>query len=231
MCALFLISLVLNVYLGVSMANRSANNEAINVIADSSDSSTVPDETKDSESSIEEEIPVSSKEISDIVVDDNAATLINPVPFRTPFVFSVTGYSEEKEKDISINIQITVEGVTRGEEAWEWLQDGSSINDEEDKAPDGKEWALIRVRAQLLETSDSDYEFGSYDSDFVAYDSNGIEMPNQYIFVPTDRFGGKVKVGDVNEGVIALLVTPGDNFVIQYDRFYSLTRSYYFATQ
>ncbi len=148
-------------------------------------------------------------------------TLKNPIPVGDSFTFDLK--KEVKEKKVDLEIRMTVQSIIRGEEAWKLIQAENSTNKQ---APEGMEYALIKINGELTKSSDPEYEYYFNSQDFYSYDSKGIAMPGKFVVEP-DAFGGLVTVGGSKDGMVALLVPINAEFFIKYNT----SKPYYFASK
>ena len=112
------------------------------------------------------------------------------------------------------NMNITLQEVIRGENAWKRLRKVSNANK---PADEGFEYVLARVKFEYSARGKPGLCIHKLTpKQFIACSSEGDEYPNADIGLPEPELKGDLRSGDTLEGWIALLVPESDKTPLLY---------------
>lgn len=175
------------------------------------------------ETEVVEEVEAEKVEVEETPVEESdVGKRSNPVPVGEWIAIEETYYSEDDEQlDALLNVRIT--DVIRGEEALNVLMEENQFNE---PAPEGHEWVIINIEAELLEGSEDDpYTIVPW---FSVMDSTGSQVSqDDYGTLDGDEYGHvDLFPGGTTSGRYAFYTVEGDETLLTYEKF--LDGSIYF---
>lgn len=135
----------------------------------------------------------------------------NPIkPGEAGTVYAV-GYSDHKSGNFQVSIRVT--GTIRGDEAWKLIENENMFNE---AAPEGKEYILVKVAAEVIDADTEEVAFSISDYDFEFVSRNGTTLDRASVVTP-DELTAELYKGGTTEGYIAGLVDIGDTVDLKYE--------------
>ena len=136
----------------------------------------------------------------------------NPLPLGDTITTKVAIY-DESFNSYAANLDLTIAGITRGEEAWQQILAENQFNSEPDE---GMEYVLVKVEALLkdAETEDDSYNLSSFSFKMVSAD--GKEYPHVSVVVPS-KLDAKLYSGGATEGHVIGQVRVGEDFFLSFN--------------
>lgn len=123
-----------------------------------------------------------------------------PAPIGTSQTITTDSYLGDSK------VTITVLDAVRGDSAWRKIKDANMFND---KAPEGKEYVLAKVSANVeWVEDDKSIDLSSYS--FTAFSAENVEYKSAFVVNPEPEFRGSVYAGGKLEGYVAFLVDETD---------------------
>ncbi|TQR20295.1 hypothetical protein [Psychrobacillus vulpis] len=146
------------------------------------------------------------------VEEKAVGTRSNPLPFGDTITVTDYIYDDNSNSYKSL-LEITALEMIRGEEAWTIIHKENEFNE---AAPEGYEYALVKVKGLLKEseTEDDSLYFSSMNFDFVSNEGEVYDMVSVVIPNELDK---ELYSGGSGEGYITGLVRVGDDFKISYE--------------
>ncbi|WP_068673379.1 hypothetical protein [Oceanobacillus sp. Castelsardo] len=138
----------------------------------------------------------------------------NPVPLQKTATVSDELYDDEGNA-YAIKFDLTVTEVLRGDEAYQKLV---SMNEFNEKAPEGYEWVLAKTKVNFNESETEDLSFhidGIMNFEMVS-GSGDIYSGDVYGTTEPD-FSFEMYVGNEKEGYISGLVKSGEKAQLRYE--------------
>lgn len=130
----------------------------------------------------------------------NVYSRTNPAPVGTAQSIAVDNYSA------NYTVTLTVTDAIRGDDAWAMVKEANMFN----SAPEeGKEYIVVKVKAELLSSEDDkSVSFSEYS--FDCFSAQGSEYLSSYVVNPSPNFSGSLYAGSSLEGYFTLLVDETD---------------------
>lgn len=140
----------------------------------------------------------------------------NPVTFNETATFEDTIYNQDSSKfeEFKAQVEISILEVKRGEEAYEILKAENQFNE---PAPEGKEWALVKVKGKVVDAETEDHPYNLFDMNLQFVSNNGQVYKNEQSAVAPNELHHELFRGAEGEGYITQVVDVGDDFKIQYE--------------
>ena len=112
------------------------------------------------------------------------------------------------------NMNITLQEVLRGADAWKLIKKASNENKPADK---GFEYVLARIKFEYYARGKPGLCVHKLSpGQFIACSSDGEEYPSTEVTLPEPELKGDMKSGDILEGWIALMVPKSDKTPLLY---------------
>lgn len=141
------------------------------------------------------------EEIENVITNSKEYSRTNPAPVETEQIYK---YESDYGTDYTVKLKIT--SAYRGTSAWNMIKRANMFNDE---APNGKEYILIDVKAEVIDVEDDKaINFDEYD--FTPFSGSNSEYERKSIVEPKPQFEASVYKGGTTEGYIAFLVDKSD---------------------
>lgn len=136
----------------------------------------------------------------------------NPLPLGDTITTKVAIY-DDSFNSYAANLDLTIAGITRGEEAWQQILAENQFNSEPDE---GMEYVLVKVEALLkdAETEDDSYNLSSFS--FKTVSADGKEYPHVMVVVPSG-LDAKLYNGGATEGHVIGQVRVGEDFFLSFN--------------
>lgn len=136
----------------------------------------------------------------------------NPLPLGDTITTKVAIY-DDSFNSYAANLDLTIAGITRGEEAWQQILAENQFNSEPDE---GMEYVLVKVEALLkdAETEDDSYNLSSFS--FKTVSADGKEYPHVSVVVPS-KLDAKLYNGGATEGHVIGQVRVGEDFFLSFN--------------
>lgn len=136
----------------------------------------------------------------------------NPLPLGDTITTKVAIY-DDSFNSYAANLDLTIAGITRGEEAWQQILAENQFNSEPDE---GMEYVLVKVEALLkdAETEDDSYNLSSFSFKMVS--AAGKEYPHVSVVVPS-KLDAKLYNGGATEGHVIGQVRVGEDFFLSFN--------------
>jgi hypothetical protein len=141
-------------------------------------------------------------------------TRSNPVKFNEIASIDTTT-SDDQLNEYKTKIELSVEEVTRGDQAYQKLK---TMNEYNEAAPAGYEWILAKAKVKVVDSETEDhpfnidgimyFDFVSKSGDIYSGDITGTTEPD---------FSFEMYKGNEKEGYIAGLVKNGEDAELKYD--------------
>ncbi|MBE7106218.1 hypothetical protein FT637_25365 [Bacillus cereus] len=140
----------------------------------------------------------------------------NPINFNeTATVNDVIFNSEDgKFEKFKAKVELSILEVIRGNQAFEILKNENQFNE---AAPEGKEWALVKIKGKVTDAETQDHEYDLFGSNFKIVSNDGHVYNNEQYAVTPNELHQKLYKGAEGEGYISQLVNTGDDFKIQFE--------------
>ena len=124
-----------------------------------------------------------------------------PATKDTPLTTEVSGWLD------NFKATITLTDFKRGSTAWSRIIEANMFND---KAGEGKEYLLAKIKFELLETKDNEaYDIGTYN--FKVVSKSGVVYDDPFIVEPEPSLSQELYPGASHEGWIAFEVDKSDD--------------------
>lgn len=146
--------------------------------------------------------------------DDKVGTRSNPVKLNEVATIETATYDDEFNEYKTV-INLSVEEVTRGEEAQSRLKKMNEFNED---APEGYEWVLVKAKVKVAESETEDHPFtidGIMNFKFVS--ESGDVYSGDIVGTTDPEFSFEMYKGNEKEGYIAGLVKTGEKATLEYD--------------
>jgi hypothetical protein len=141
-------------------------------------------------------------------------TRSNPVKFNEIASIDTTT-TDDQLNEYKTKIELSVEEVTRGDQAYQKLK---TMNEYNEAAPAGYEWILAKAKVKVVDSETEDhpfnidgimyFDFVSKSGDIYSGDITGTTEPD---------FSFEMYKGNEKEGYIAGLVKTGEDAELKYD--------------
>jgi hypothetical protein len=138
----------------------------------------------------------------------------NPVKFNEIASIDTTT-TDDQLNEYKTKIELSVEEVTRGDQAYQKLK---TMNEYNEAAPAGYEWILAKAKVKVVDSETEDhpfnidgimyFDFVSKSGDIYSGDITGTTEPD---------FSFEMYKGNEKEGYIAGLVKTGEDAELKYD--------------
>ncbi|WP_421383462.1 hypothetical protein ACOJQI_03125 [Bacillus salacetis] len=146
--------------------------------------------------------------------ESEVGTRSNPVPMDETATIE-TVVTDDNMNEYNTTVELTVDEVIRGEEAYQMLTEMNEYNEE---APEGYEWVLVNANVKVVDSETEDYPFlidGVMDFGFVS--ENGDVYSGDLVGTTTPEFSFEMYKGGEKEGYLAGLVKTGEDATLSYD--------------
>ena len=136
----------------------------------------------------------------------------NPVAVGETHEVDIVIYDNDSN-EFEGKAEITVNSVTRGEEAWQEIQSTNEFNEE---PAEGQEYLMADVTATLLEAETEDYAWflSSMNFNFIGSDGSPYEWTS---VVVEPELSGEVYAGGTLEGKITNMVKTDDPVLLVFE--------------
>lgn len=171
------------------------------------------DEKNDRPVTSQEEKPEASADTKAEKKEEKAVGVrSNPLPLGDTITTKVAIY-DDNFNSYAANLDLTIAGITRGEEAWQQILAENQFNSEPDE---GMEYVLVKVEALLkdAETEDDSYNLSSFS--FKTVSADGKEYPHVMVVVPSG-LDAKLYNGGATEGHVIGQVRVGEDFFLSFN--------------
>lgn len=172
--------------------------------------------------SAEEEQPESNNAEDEAEDESGSAgegTRSDPMQIGSTAQLDVTINGEDYDDRYEAIVNLVVNDIIIGEEAYDMLMEENQFND---PAPDGYQWALIHSAIELVESETDDYSYRVMDH-FEIVEEDGSSAPRENAVTP-DSYGSEdIYSGGTSSGYSSVLVPEDSHFLIKYDGFSSNT--------
>ncbi|MGG3805447.1 hypothetical protein [Metabacillus fastidiosus] len=138
----------------------------------------------------------------------------NPVPFKKTATVDDELYNDQGEP-FPIKFDLTVVEVIRGDAAYQKLK---SMNEFNEPAPEGYEWALAKTKVKFVESETEDLPF-HIDGvmNFTMVSESGDIYSGDIVGTAEPDFSFEMYVGNEKEGYIPGLVKAGEKAQLRYE--------------
>ncbi|MED4452148.1 hypothetical protein [Metabacillus fastidiosus] len=138
----------------------------------------------------------------------------NPVPFKKTATVDDELYNDQGES-FPIKFDLTVVEVIRGDTAYQKLK---SMNEFNEPAPEGYEWALAKTKVKFVESETEDLPF-HIDGvmNFTMVSESGDIYSGDIVGTAEPDFSFEMYVGNEKEGYIPGLVKAGEKVQLRYE--------------
>ncbi|MED4399983.1 hypothetical protein ABET41_10455 [Metabacillus fastidiosus] len=138
----------------------------------------------------------------------------NPVPFKKTATVDDELYNDQGESFL-IKFDLTVVEVIRGDAAYQKLK---SMNEFNEPAPEGYEWALAKTKVKFVESETEDLPF-HIDGvmNFTMVSESGDIYSGDIVGTAEPDFSFEMYVGNEKEGYIPGLVKVGEKVQLRYE--------------
>ncbi|MGG3801831.1 hypothetical protein [Metabacillus fastidiosus] len=138
----------------------------------------------------------------------------NPVPFKKTATVDDELYNDQGES-FPIKFDLTVVEVIRGDAAYQKLK---SMNEFNEPAPEGYEWALAKTKVKFIESETEDLPF-HIDGvmNFTMVSESGDIYSGDIVGTAEPDFSFEMYVGNEKEGYIPGLVKVGETVQLRYE--------------
>lgn len=140
----------------------------------------------------------------------------NPVAFNeSATINDVILNSDGGEfKKFKAKVEFSVLEVIRGDQAQQILQQENQFNK---PAPEGREWALVKVKGKVIEAETEDYPYPLYSSNVSLVSNEGQVYKHELSAVVPNELHQELFKGAEGEGYIYQDVKVGDDFKVQFE--------------
>ncbi|VXC71411.1 DUF4352 domain-containing protein [Bacillus mycoides] len=140
----------------------------------------------------------------------------NPVAFNeSATINDVILNSDGGEfKKFKAKVEFSVLEVIRGEQAQQILQQENQFNK---PAPEGREWALVKVKGKVIDAETEDYPYPLYSSNISLVSNEGQVYQHELSAVVPNELHQELFKGAEGEGYIYQDIKIGDDFKIQFE--------------
>ncbi|MGM0898244.1 MAG: hypothetical protein ACQEV0_10095 [Bacillota bacterium] len=146
------------------------------------------------------------------VEESEAGKRSNPVAVGETQVVDITIYDNDSNS-YEGKAEITVNSITRGEEAWEEIQSTNEFNEE---PADGHEYLMADVTATLVEAETEDYAWymDAMNFDFIGSDGSPYDWTS---VVVEPELNGEIYEGGTLEGKVVNMVKQDDSILLVFE--------------
>ncbi|KLA31036.1 hypothetical protein P9Z76_27425 [Bacillus cereus] len=117
-------------------------------------------------------------------------------------------------KKFNTKVELSILEVIRGDQAYQILKKENQFNK---PAPEGKEWALVKVKGKVVDSETQDYEYFLSDMNVNLVSNDGRVYNRELSAVTPNQLHQKLYKGAEGEGYISQVVDVGDDFKIQFN--------------
>lgn len=169
------------------------------------------EETAEKGSGTEEE-PAEEEVTEEEAEESEAGKRSNPVAVGDTKVVDISIYDNDSNEYIG-KAEITVNSVTRGEEAWKEIQ---SINEYNEEPAEGQEYLMADVTVTLLEAETEDYPWfmDAMNFNFIGSDGSPYEWTS---VVVEPELSGEIYAGGSLQGKVTNMVKEDDTILLVYE--------------
>ncbi|WP_456273113.1 hypothetical protein [Bacillus sp. AK031] len=176
--------------------------------------------TEDTEETVQDETSEEGQEEAEETDQSNepegseVGTRSNPVPMNEVATIE-TVTTDDSMNEYETTIELSVNEVIRGQEAYQMLTEMNEYNEE---APEGYEWMLVNAKVKVLDSETEDYPFmidGIMNFEFVS--ESGDVYSGDIVGTTTPEFSFQMYNGSEKEGYLAGLVKTGEDVTMAYD--------------
>lgn len=165
--------------------------------------------TQEDEQTSSAEETAENKEAKSQETDEEQGTRTNPIPFGESTMRLVD--INDPNQDFGF-LRLTLSNLISGEEAYNFLLNESQFNEQ---APEGYQWIVFDVTAELTEGSDN-VPYVSYPNVSTVSES-GAESPGGHYAVINDEFGNTdLYNGGTTTGKIATIAPEDEGYLIKW---------------
>ena len=171
-----------------------------------------------------EEVGGTEEETAEAVEESEAGKRSNPVAVGETKVIDIAIYDNEFN-EFQGKAEITVNSVTRGEEAWKEIYSANEFNEE---PAEGHEYLMADVSVTLLEAETEDYAWYMDAMNFSFIGSDG--SPYEWTSVVVEpELNGEIFEGGTLQGKVTNMVKEGDTILLVFED--SSFDNIFFATE
>jgi len=194
------------IMMGMNLGETSSVPEAEPNTEDKVEGTTESTQTVEQSSSEEEMTSNSQKPETD---EEEKGTRTNPVPFGE----SAMRLIDINDPDQNFGfLRLTLSNLISGEEAYNFLLNENQFNEQ---APEGYQWIVFDVTAELIEGSENE-PYVSYPQISTVSES-GSESPDGHYAVVNEEYGGDdLYKGGTNTGKIATIAPVDEDYTIKW---------------
>lgn len=187
----------------------------------SSDTTEVDEESEQTTASETEEVSETEEEPAE---ESEPGKRSNPIAVGETKVVDIAIYDNESN-EYNGKAEITVNSITRGEEAWTEILSTNEFNEE---PADGQEYLMADVTATLLEAETEDYAWYMDAMNFNF--SGGDGSPYEWTSVVVEpELNGEIFEGGTLQGKVTNMVKEGDTILLVFED--SSFDNIFFATE
>lgn len=181
------------------------------------------EETSEEGSGTEDE-PADEEASEEEAEESEAGKRSNPVAVGDTKVVDISIYDNESN-EYAGKAEITVNSVTRGEEAWKEIQSTNEYNEE---PAEGQEYLMADVTVTLLDAETEDYAWFMDAMNFSFIGSDG--SPYEWTSVVVEpELSGEIYAGGSLQGKVTNMVKEDDTILLVYED--SSFDNIFFATE
>ncbi|KKB33810.1 hypothetical protein [Bacillus thermotolerans] len=148
-----------------------------------------------------------------------------PVKLNETVTLDEVIYSDDGLKGFKAKLKLTVTEVTRGQEAYEQLQ---QVNKSNKPAPEGFEWVLVKVKGKLAEAETEEFPYWLSAMNFKFVSEDGDIYNQEASAAVPNELDAELFKGMEEEGYFADLIEIGDEVTLKYE---TLDARVFFQTQ
>ncbi len=141
----------------------------------------------------------------------------NPIETGEAAVVNIQSYSENITGHFEVNLKVTE--IIRSDEAWQLIENENMFNK---PAPEGKEYMLAKVSAEVFDADTEEIACMISEYDFSFVSSKGATYDNASIVTP-DPLQAELYKGGKAEGYVPALIDIGDTVDMKYEGFNTST--------
>jgi PBP1b-binding outer membrane lipoprotein LpoB len=146
--------------------------------------------------------------------ESKVGTRSNPVKFNEIASIDTTTY-DDQSNDYKTKIELSVEEVIRGDQAYQKLK---TMNEFNEAAPAGYEWVLAKAKVKVVDSETEDHPFNIDGIMYFKFVSKSGDIYSGDIVATTEPdFSFEMYKGNEKEGYIAGLVKAGEDAELKYD--------------
>lgn len=168
-------------------------------------------EVKDKKEEPKQEQPAEEKK-----TESAAGARSNPVQLGQSATFDDTIYDSETSTAYTAKVEVSVQQVLRGAEAWGVIQKENQFNKEPEA---GMEYTLVKLKVKVVDADTEDFAYRTADIsnvEFISADGKVYEYNSDFHPVIPTPLENEIFKGAETEGYAVQYVKQGDDFKIAY---------------